>query len=139
MATEILTEHLDAKTEVAKKHADWSAINTRFGSERTLMAAVRTSLSLIGFGFTIYKVFESFRQSMGDAGPVRVNSPRRLGMTLVSLGVFVLVAGAWQHWLFLRELKRETDQAFPWSISLTVSVLMALTGVVVFVTILVRL
>jgi putative membrane protein len=139
MATESSTVALAPKTEMVKKRTDWSAVNTRFASERTLMAAVRTSLALIGFGFTIYKFFESVRQTMGDAGPVRVKGPRRLGMTLVSLGVFVLVASAWQHWLFLRELKRETDQEFPWSISLTAAVLLAVTGIVVFVTILVRL
>ena len=139
MVTESLTENLGPKIEMVKKRTDWSVVNTRFASERTLMAAVRTSLALIGFGFTIYKFFESVRQTMGDGGPIRVKGPRRLGMTLVSLGVFVLVASAWQHWLFLRELKRETDQGFPWSISLTTAVILALTGMVVFVTILVRL
>lgn len=139
MVTESLTENLSPKIEMVKKRTDWSAVNTRFASERTLMAAVRTSLALIGFGFTIYKFFESVRQTMGDGGPIRVKGPRRLGMTLVSLGVFVLVAAAWQHWLFLRELKRETDQEFPWSISLTSAVILALIGIIVFVTILVRL
>jgi len=139
MVTESLPENLNPKTEMVKKRTDWSAINTRFASERTLMAAVRTSLALIGFGFTIYKFFESVRQTMGDGGPIRVKAPRRLGMTLVSLGVFVLVAAAWQQWLFLRELTKETDQEFPWSISLTSAVILALTGIVVFVTILVRL
>ena len=138
MATEILPGHLDA-TEMAKERTDWAAFRTRFGSERTLMAAVRTSLSLIGFGFTIYKFFESLRATTGDTGPIRVNSPRRLGMALVSLGVFLLIAAACQHWLFLKELKKETDRHFTWSLSLTTAVLLALIGVVVFVTILVRL
>ena len=33
-----------------------------------------------------------------------MNSPRRLGLTLVSLGIFVMVAFAVQHWLFLKKL-----------------------------------
>lgn len=140
MATETLATNLVESGEaIAKKHTDWAVFNTRFASERTLMAALRTALSLIGFGFTIYKFFESARQTLGDSGPIRANGPRRLGLTLVSLGVFVLVAFAWQHWLFLRELKRETDLHFPWSVSLTASVILALTGLVVFATILVRL
>jgi putative membrane protein len=140
MATETLTTNLvDSGDVVAKKRTDWSVFNTQLASERTLMAALRTALSLIGFGFTIYKFFEAARHTLGDSGPIRVNAPRRLGMTLVSLGVFVLVGGAWQHWLFLKGLKRETEVHFPWSVSLTASVILALTGLVLFVTILVRL
>jgi putative membrane protein len=137
MATEILTENLDPKTQPTKRR-DWSPFTTRLASERTLMAAIRTSLSLIGFGFTIYKFFESMRSTLGEAGPIRVHGPRRLGLTLVGLGILVLVGGACQHWLFLKALKRETGQKFPWSVSLTTAVLLALTGVVVFVSILVR-
>ena len=135
--TESLVQNLDPNLK--KQPTNLSAINTRFASERTLMAAVRTSLSLIGFGFTIYKVFESMRQTMGERSPIRVNGPRRLGLTLVSIGIFVLVAFALQHWLFLKELKKETNQEFPWSVSLITSVLLTITGLVVLVTILVRL
>lgn len=127
-----------ANDALAKKHTDWAAFNTRFGSERTMMAVLRTSLSLISFGFTIYKVFESVTHSMGDISPFRVKGPRRFGMTLVGIGLFVLVAGGWQHWLFLRELRREANVQFPWSVSLTAAFLLAITGVVVFVLILVR-
>lgn len=136
MATEILAE--DSNPKPVKKLSNLPAFSTRLASERTLMAAIRTSLSLIGFGFTIYKFFESMRTTIGVEGPIRAHSPRRLGLTLVGLGVFVLVAFACQHWLFLRELRRETDQKYPISISLISAGMLALTGVVVFVTILVR-
>ena len=138
MATEISTGKLDPKTQAAKKPSNWSVLSTRLASERTLMAALRTSLSLIGFGFTIYKFFEAMRTTLGEGGPIRVHGPRRLGLTLVALGVLVLVGGACQHWLFLKRLRKETGQEFPVSVSLIAAVLLALTGVVVFVTILVR-
>ena len=133
-----MTQNFDLKTEMAKRRTDWSALNTRLGSERTLMAAVRTSLSLIGFGFTIYKFFESIRGNIGAGSVIRVNGPRRLGGTLVSLGIFVLAAAAFQHWHFLKELQHETDQKFPWSISLTTAVVLTLTGIVLLVTIVIR-
>ena len=139
VATEILTENSPPKPETVKKRGDLAALNTRFASERTLMAAVRTSLSLIGFGFTIYKFFESIVHTMGDSGPLRVQSPRRLGLTLVSLGILVLVAGTYQHWFFLKELREETDEVFPRSVSLIAAVLLTLTGVVLLVLILARL
>jgi putative membrane protein len=138
MATEVLTENLDPKTQVVQKPSNWTVLSTRLASERTLMAALRTSLSLIGFGFTIYKFFESMRTTLGEGSPIRVHGPRRLGLTLVALGVLVLVGGACQHWLFLKRLTSESSQEFPVSISLIAAVLLALTGVVVFVTILVR-
>lgn len=137
MASENLTTPADANP-LGKQRTDWAALRTRFGSERTLMAAIRTSLSLIGFGFTIYTFFESIRKATGDAGPVRVYSPRRLGLTLVSLGVFVMIAFAVQHWMFLKKLQKESDLHFPWSVSLTAAVGLALTGIIVFVTILIR-
>lgn len=137
MSTEIPTKPLDSNT-LAKQRTDWAAIRTRLGADRTLMAAIRTSLSLIGFGFTIYTVFESIRKATGDNGPVRVNSPRRLGITLVALGVFVMVAFAVQHWLFLKRLQQESGRRFSWSVALTTAGALALTGLVVFVTLVVR-
>ena len=127
MASETSTKPLDANT-MAKQRTDWAALRTRFGSERTLMAAIRTSLSLIGFGFTIYTFFEAIRKATGDNGPVRVYSPRRLGLTLVSLGIFVMVAFALQHWLFLKKLQKESDLGFPWSVSLTAAGVWRLPG-----------
>jgi len=132
------TASVVANEALAKKHTDWAAYNTRFAAERTMMAVLRTSLSLIGFGFTIYKVFESVTHSLGDASPFRVRGPRRFGLTLVGIGLFVLVAGGWQYWLFLREFTREANVRFPWSVSMTAALMLAITGVVVFVLILVR-
>jgi putative membrane protein len=137
VATEISTKPLDANT-MAKQRTDWAGIRTRLASERTLMAATRTSLSLIGFGFTIYTFFESFRKAVGYAGAVRENSPRRMGLTLVSLGVFVLIAFAMRHWLFLKKLEKESDHHFPWSMSLTAAGGLAVTGIVVFISIVLR-
>lgn len=119
---------------LARKHTDWAAFNTRFAAERTLMAAVRTSLSLISFGFTIYKFFEA----MGESSPLHVKGPRRLGLTLVVIGILVLVAGGWQYVGFMKALKSESGIEFPWSISLGAATLLALTGLVVFVVILIR-
>ena len=62
-------------------------------ADRTLMSVIRTSLSLIGFGFTIAQVFEKLR----DAGTLTsANAPRNFGLALVFLGVALLVMGIWQ-------------------------------------------
>lgn len=137
MKNENLTKPLDANT-LAGERTDWAAFRTRLASERTMMAAIRTSLSLIGFGFSIYKFFEAIRQATGEGGGAPVNSPRRLGLTLVSMGIFVMVAFAIQHWLFIRKLREESDLQFPWSVSMTAAAGLSLTGIIVFVVILTR-
>jgi putative membrane protein len=40
----------------AESHFSW--VRTRLSLERTLMSWVRTSVALIGFGFTIVRFFE---------------------------------------------------------------------------------
>ena len=123
---------------LAQERTDLAVSRTMMAADRSLMAWIRTALSMISFGFTIYKVFESVIHSLGDASPFRVRGPRRFGMTLVGIGLFVLVAGGWQYWLFLREFTREANVRFPWSVSMTAASMLAITGVVVFVLIIVR-
>ncbi|HMM77753.1 MAG TPA: DUF202 domain-containing protein [Gammaproteobacteria bacterium] len=38
-------------------------MRTLMAADRTSMAWTRTSLSLLGFGFTIYKVFQTLQES----------------------------------------------------------------------------
>ena len=52
------------------------------------MSVIRTSLSLIGLGFTIFQFF----QKMRDANVIsRANAPRNFGITLVAIGIGMLV------------------------------------------------
>jgi putative membrane protein len=66
------------------------------------MATVRTSLSLISFGFTIY-------QMLGQASalfPRASVSARNLGLALLVLGLATLTVGLVSHVMFRRELTR---------------------------------
>ncbi len=42
---------------------DMARLRTSMASDRTLMAWVRTALSMISFGFTIYKFFQYLYES----------------------------------------------------------------------------
>lgn len=110
---------------------------TRMSADRTLMAVIRTSLSLISFGFTIYQIFEKLREN----GLLRGGAPaRNFGTTLVLLGVGMLVVGIIYHVFFMLGL-RETragmkdtglifaESKFPPSLTLIVAVLLLLVGV----------
>jgi putative membrane protein len=77
-------------------HFAW--MRTQMALQRTLMAAVRTSVSLIGFGFTVAQFFQKM---LGSAPPgvtrLGPEAPRNLGMTLIAAGVISLAVFTWQY------------------------------------------
>jgi inner membrane protein YidH len=76
-------------------------------ADRTLMSVIRTSLSLIGFGFTIFQVF----QKLHEANVLKSSgSARNFGELLVFLGIGMLVIGIAYHVAFMAGLRRERDR-----------------------------
>src|SRR6185369_6556082 len=63
----------DIATELAARRTGMSFQRTRMSADRTLMSVIRTALSLIGFGFTIYQVFQKLleAQVLRSAGAPR--------------------------------------------------------------------
>ena len=87
----------------ASNHFAW--IRTRLALERTIMAWVRTSASLIGFGFTIVQFFQRVQSSASPAVPVYLpDAPRDFGLALIGSGVLGLVVALWQYHKLLRYL-----------------------------------
>lgn len=77
-------------------HFAW--IRTLLGLQRTLMAAVRTSVSLIAFGFTVAQFFEKLQENVPER--LRMSGPdtaRDLGLLLIGAGVFSLLVFTWQY------------------------------------------
>ena len=79
-------------------------VRTALSSEQTLMSWVRTSLSLSTFGFSIAKFFQYLA---GASHPELVASSRRLGLTLISVGVIALLTAMAQHVSRVRSLKKQ--------------------------------
>jgi putative membrane protein len=79
----------------ADSHFSW--LRTRLSVERTLMSWVRTSVSLIGFGFTIVQFFDRLASIQGVAEAARPQAPRYLGLALIAAGVLALVISVWQY------------------------------------------
>jgi putative membrane protein len=103
---------------------------TRLASERTLMAWVRTALSMITFGFTIYK-FLQFIQEQSKVSLPRPHAPRNLALALIGIGTFVLIVAGIQHWKYVRKL-RVVQPNKAWDLALIVASLLALLGLLMF-------
>jgi putative membrane protein len=72
-------------------------------ADRSLMAWVRTALSLISFGFTIYKLLQSFQQSGGELA--RDNAPITIGLFLTGLGTASMAAGIFEYLHRLEQIR----------------------------------
>jgi len=79
----------------AESHFSW--LRTRLSVERTMMAWVRTAVSLIGFGFAIVQFFDRLEQMPG-AKPARYPAAAHyLGLALIFCGVMALVMSLWEY------------------------------------------
>ena len=74
----------------------------RYSFENNLMSWIRTTISLISFGFTIYKFFDEFQQN----NPVpRLLTSRIVGIFMILLGFICLLFAHLQHRIAYKKLK----------------------------------
>ena len=93
--------------------------------ERTLMAWVRTAVSMISFGFTIYKFFQELNESAN--APHRILTPRVVGMIMIAFGFLSLLLAQIQHQTALKRLKKDYP-GVQRSISSILSILILIFG-----------
>lgn len=122
----------DHSTELAEQRTEFAMQRTIIAEERTLMAWIRTSISMIGFGFTIYKFLQYLRESESVSGIIHHHSARNLGLTLIALGIFSLIAAMVQHRVFLNRIGAKEGKHL-WSLSFIVAMFMVLIGVLAFI------
>jgi putative membrane protein len=100
---------------------------TFLAHERTLMAWVRTSTSLISFGFTIYKFFQYLRHSQ-QAAPGGLVGPREFALMMITIGIVALVLATVGHRRSLEALHIQYGVVAPPSLATTVSWLVGVFG-----------
>ena len=127
----------DRGTVLAEERTDLAYQRTIIAAERTLMAWIRTALSMIGFGFTIYKFFQYQADEIASGKIQRPNAPRNLGLSLIALGTLALAGAAWQHWKFLKAIGA-SEKRHMISISVIVAMAVILIGLVTFYGVLLR-
>jgi putative membrane protein len=79
----------------AETHFAW--VRTRLAVERTILAWIRTAVSLIAFGFTIVQFFERLQDMPGAAPATFPHAPRYLGLALILAGIGSLLVAMWEY------------------------------------------
>jgi putative membrane protein len=113
---------------------DLGTLRTVMAADRTLMAWIRTALSMLSFGFTIYK----FLQAIAKQAPLdHPNSPRIVGLFLIGLGTACMVFGTLSYWVTLRDLQKAERFRLGRPV-LWVGAIISLAGVTLFYTVIRR-
>ena len=114
--------------------SDLGEIRTIMAADRTLMAWIRTALSMLSFGFTIYKALEALA---AQGHMEREDSPQVVGLFLCALGVASVALGTINYWVTLRDLQK-VEQFRIGRPVLLMALIMSVCGVALFVSIATR-
>ena len=107
----------------------------RLAAERTLLAWIRTGMTVMGFGFVVarFGFFLTAMKGTTDASTLPHSAISTwIGVILVVVGVFMNLAAAVEHRRFLRRLVRQQPYLPPRvSFSLVAAVVLSLLGLMV--------
>ena len=105
---------------------------TIMGADRTLLASVRTSMSLISFGFTIYKVLDQMAKS-GVVKGIREQTPRNIGIFMILVGTVPLALSMYQYGRSLNRLGGKSVYLNPTMVSAAAILLLGIALLLVTV------
>lgn len=121
--------------ELALERTLMAADRTLMAADRSLMAWIRTALSMISFGFTIYKLLQGFEEAGTQL--THASSPRAMGMFLTGMGTVAMVLGTVEYWFRLKDLRKQNGFAI-WRPSFVMALLMSAIGLFLFIAIIAR-
>jgi len=127
-------EQVIKKSDPATDSTIMAVERTIMAADRSMMAWLRTGLSLISFGFTIYKFLDiqnAQLKAMGKSLP-DISSPKVVGLVMIGIGILSLVLGIIEYVTTVGTLQKRYHLKRH-AYSLIVSGLIALIGIILFV------
>lgn len=112
-----------------------SLVRTWLAHERSLEAWIRTSASLITFGFSIDKFFEQFASAEALPAREHLRGSRGVALVMIGIGTAAIIAAAFQHRSALKTLEEEYGFRRP-SLAVKVAAVVAVGGFVLLAIIL---
>jgi putative membrane protein len=109
---------------------------TWLAHERTLMAWIRTSTSMISFGFTIYKFFQ-FEQGRNVPATRGLLTPRDFALIIVGIGLIALLIATVQNRIEVTDLRKHLGSGKR-SLAVLVAALVSIFGLLVLIATVVR-
>ena len=114
-----------------------------FAAERTLLAWIRTGLTVMAFGFVVARFGLIVGMVLAQSQPGQpLQAPlwsSVLGLSLVAVGVFCIFSSALQHHRFLAEIPpAELPARYPLRTSIVCAVLLGVIGSLVALSLLVE-
>jgi putative membrane protein len=110
---------------------------TILAHERTLMAWLRTAVSLITFGFTIYKFFALEMKALAQPRAHQIIGPREFAIILIAIGLGALAIATVQNIQYRKSLRKVSRKA-GYSLSSLVSAMIAALGLLAMASVLFR-
>jgi putative membrane protein len=110
---------------------------THLAHERTLMAWVRTAVSLISFGFTIYKTFQYLQDQSKGEQVKRLLGVREYALLMIGIGLISLLLATLQQWRYRRKLRQKGVEV-PYSLATAMAALMAFLGIIALLAVIFR-
>jgi len=129
-ASEKMGSPMDEGTQLAYER-------TILAHERTLMAWLRTAVSLITFGFTIYKFFALELRAQAPAKVHQIIGPRQFAILLIALGLFALVVATMENIQYRKRLRKISKES-GYSLSSLVAAMIAALGLLALAATLLR-
>jgi len=111
---------------------------TRLAHERTLMAWIRTAVSLISFGFAIFKFFQYLRESRPDDPPHSAIGPHLFAILMIVIGLTALTLAWIQNRQELAALSGHAGP-MPYSLAGVIAAMVAGLGVIALLAVTLRL
>lgn len=116
------------RTQFADRRTSLAVKRTMVALDRTLMAWVRTATTLISFGFTINKFFQSLPAGQAEEARRALLTPRGFALVMIGVGVGVLTLATLEYHGEIKTLRTQYQEYGPFRRSLAADMSTTICG-----------